>query len=543
MEQRREKRRFSLVELVVILVVIGVPAGIFIPRFITTAVEQQHQRGCLDHLRQLTAAIQAYVQDNANRYPSDPWTTAILPQLSAGRTTFVCPADPAADKIAGCSYGFNGTLLRLDTTGVNEAQVDAPAEIPLLCDAAPSRLVNECGYIPGGGLLPEKRSVVPTARHHQGIGVSFCDGHVACLPHDKYNTDCADPLTKGFYESTAICLTSNPGGGLAASSVLPNDTFQFPMPSSESPTSIFGLYGEYCTMPLVISLAELWKTKGLQGNPSLEYMADPGFQGGRYISRYLSMPTSYLWGAASTNSMLPASAVPAVQQDGNQHNGTAIAHDAVVVIVSKQTRIAPNPVGGLTTLRNNSAPNNGWYCCNTATIAAWFTTNDGCSADRWQAYTYDTATSTLFTMYRYLHIPLPTAKRDRFTQAVVCTNDHTIICTNDNDMVDKVAYDPYGIGYCSSAFVDYDRVQPLGIADASCAGGQGYWPNADAAHRTCLPNPYPHGGPNAGLSPGAYRWPAPLMRTLYVFSRGDGDLLAKYAHLLEAGPLFKCSYW
>jgi len=515
------------------LVIFWVAVGILI----SIVHEKGQQSTCLNHVRQIAAAVQQYTQDNNGRYPSHPWTTAVLRYLPAGSKTFACPADRDAEKKSRCSYGYNGLLMRLDRSGCNEAQLNSPIDIPLLCDAAPSLPIGQGSYIPGAGLLPEEHSAVPVARHHQGIVLGYCDGHADWYISDGNTADFNDPVTKGFYASLALGMISNPEGGLPASAALPDDKYQFPMPSIQSPISAFAIGGEYHTCPLILSLAELWKFKGYAHNPSLEIQMEPGILGELYYSRNLTLPSDFLWGSTIGT---PGADPTMVESEAGKQSGIPIAHDALVFIVSKKTKIAANPVGGLTTVKNNSSPNNGWCCCNTATIAAWFTTDGGLAANQWQAYTYGTGCSTLSVAYHYLGL---TAPKNGTKWSAVNPSPQAIVCYNDNDMVDKVANDPYGIGYCSSAFVDYDHVQPIGLVDASCEGGQGYWPNADAKHRTCLPNPYPGGGPNAGRKPGTYRWPAPLMRTLYVYARGDGSLLAKHADILHHSPMFKCSYW
>ena len=552
MDKRHIKRKIRVVEILVIAVSIAMLSVLLYPIVFRAQIRRD---ACQNQVREITGAIQMYTQDNKGRYPAHPWTSGILPYLHGPSTFFHCPSDPT-DQQSMCSYAYNGALMRLDRTGINEAQLSSPVDVGVICDAAPSFPLGTAGYIPGAGLLPDsEHNAVPLARHNHGVVVGFVDGHVKWAPGDFDPADYGSPVTKGFYADIALSLINNPGGALPASAALPNAAFKFPTPSPTHPMNRFEVGGEYCTAPLVTALAELWKEKGRAGNPVPDYCHKPGFLGEYYTCRGSLLSSSFLWGSAQVGAdlkhgpvansagnsyrhyFLPMVAISYECVTGNPGSeaGTPIAHDAVVCIVAKNTRIAPNPIGSLTTVKNYSSPVNGWYVCNTATIAAWFTTDSGYSANQWQAYIYSTMTSTAYTFYHYLKIPMPTVSCDLTAQA--------ILCSNDNDMVDKVACDPLGIGYCSSAFVDLDRVQVLGMVDATCAGGQCYWPNADANHRTCLPNPYPHGGPNAGLTSGHYRWPAALMRTLFVYTRGDGSLLSLYADRLKRGPLFACSYW
>jgi prepilin-type N-terminal cleavage/methylation domain-containing protein/prepilin-type processing-associated H-X9-DG protein len=550
------KRGFTLIELLVVIAIIAILASILFPVF-AKAREKARQTTCLSQVRQIATAIQMYTQDNSGRYPPAIWTTGVGTYLGGATKMFFCPSDAVNDSQQVCSYGMNGSLIRLDGTGVNEAQINSPVDVGVLCDANPSRAIGQDTLIPGGGLQADaSNSGVPNARHSKGIVVGFCDGHAKYVPTDFTPADCGNAVIKGFYECIALNLVNNPGGGLPLSTAFPSSNFAFPMPSSSAASNAFAIGGEYCTAPLVTALAELWKVKGSAGNASLDYQTKPGFLGEYYTSRSFQLPSSFLWGSALGGGASVDTAVtncPGFGASGGgatNETGTAIAHDALVCIVSKNTKIQNIPAGtvansitvpagglGLTTVTNNSSPSNGWYVCNTATIACWFTANTGYSANQWQAYTYSTMTSTLYTFYNYLNIPIPTVSSNLTAQAITCTND--------NDMVDKVANDPYGIGYCSSVFVDLDRVQVLGMVDATCATGQCYWPNANGKYKTWLPNPYPGGGPNNGQSSGTYLWPASLMRTLAVYGGGDGNLCligTTWANL-DNGPMFACSYW
>jgi len=555
------KRGFTLIELLVVIAIIAILASILFPVF-AKAREKARQTTCLSQVRQIATAVQMYTQDNAGRYPSYPWTSGVTTYLGGATKMFFCPSDAANDTIQVCSYGFNGCLLRLDSTGVNEAQVNSPVDVGCIADCSPSRAIGQDSYIPGGGLnLDSSNSAVPSARHSKGIVVGFCDGHAKYVPTDFVAGDCGNPVIKGFYECITLGLVSNPGGGLPGTASYPKgiqtNGLTFPMPSSGTPTAAFAIGGEYCTMPLVQAMAELWKNLGTSSNPSLEYQVKPGFLGDSYYSKNFTMPTSYLWGVASTATSVVGSSYPTMVAAGNTANAvsTAIAHDAVVFIVSKNTKLVKTATGSIgtgpsetSTVTNNSSPNNGWLIANSSTVAAWFTTNSGFSANQWQAYTYGTACSTLSVAYNYLGIATPAGCSASTPWSSINPSNQAIVCTNDNDMVDKVANDPYGIGYCSSAFVDLDRVQVIGLTDTTDTGvnngaaGQCYWPNGNAKYRTTLINAYPNGGPNTTT---VTNWPTALMRTIFIFAGGDGTTLFadNAANELTFGPQYACSYW
>ena len=424
-----------------------------------------------------------------------------------------------------CSYGYNGSLLRLNASGIDANQVKYPAEVALICDGIPSRAIGQDTYIPGGGLLDDSaHSGVPISRHSNGINVGFCDGHVKYVPTDFTPADCNNPVIKGFYECIPLGLVDNPGGGLPLSAAISHQVYRYPN------NLVIG--GEYATMPLLAEMAEIWKRRGkadIDINELIDYprTSDPdpskinspvhkpeldyrntGFQG-EYSAKPSGLGKNYLWGTVDDAA------------------GTAIAHDALVVIVAKNTKLPPNNIGGLTTVPNTVKPSNGLYCCNTATIAAWFT--DAYAPNQWQAYTYGTAVATARQLARYLALPAGTGNPTGF-------GTRCRVVKNDREMVERVANDPAGIGYCSSACVEYDRVQVVGIQDT--AGKQYYFPNRDAKYRTWLPNPYPAGGPVPDAD-----WPRALLRSLKVRSAGEGTRIMQDGLALDNGPLYTCSYW
>ena len=557
MEKSSEKAQFSCLKLLAFVVACFVLLIVLFPVFAKHR-EIERRDTCLNHEKQIVAAIQMYVQDNHGNLPSDPWTSCVVPYLPDPEHpwhTMYCPSDAVPGGATWiCSYGINGSLLHLDASGINAKQINFPADVPLISDANPSRGAGEDTYIPSGGLLQDAaHSGVPFARHSRGIVVAFCDGHVQYVPTDFTPADCANPVIKGFYECVPLGLVNNPGGGLPLSTDCTRKDYRYPN------DLIIG--GEFATMPLLAEMAEVWKQHGKAAfylndvknpdsnskaywekmdywksnkdaqrgpKPKLDYR-NTGFQG-EYSVKPASLSKNYLWGTVDDAA------------------GTAIAHDALVVIVAKNTKLPPNNVGGLTTIANSSTPSNGWYCCNTATIAAWFT--DGYAANQWQAYTYGTALATTGQLARYL--ALPAGKDHRPVFGTRCR-----VVNNDREMVARVANDPAGIGFCSSACVDYDRVQVVGIQDT--AGKQYYFPNRDAKYRTWLPLRYPDNDPDhnnqtpiMGAIPDI-DWPRALIRNLKITSAGEGTKILLdifdvpkdgwYRQKLMNGPLFACSYW
>jgi ABC-type phosphate transport system substrate-binding protein len=105
---------------------------------------------------------------------------------------------------------------------------------------------------------------------------------------------------------------------------------------------------------------------------------------------------------------------------------------------------------------------------------------------------------------------------------------------DDYEMVDKVAADPYGIGFCSSAMADTSKVK---ILDITTSGGvAATFPNQNTKYRWVMPDS------SAGTS-----WP--LVRDIRVITGGDGSgAVSKFLTpaswmTFQNGPLFQASYW
>jgi hypothetical protein len=110
------------------------------------------------------------------------------------------------------------------------------------------------------------------------------------------------------------------------------------------------------------------------------------------------------------------------------------------------------------------------YCLGTATINSLFAA--GFVDNSVQAYTYDTKSGTR------------TFFQNRFGVGTIGTQ--SVVVANDREMQDKVAADPYGIGYMSNALVDLTRVQVLGILKAQPE----IYPNSNVKTRWLKPADY-----------------------------------------------------
>jgi len=219
------RKGFTLIELLVVIAIIAILASILFPVF-AKAREKARQATCNSNIRQLATAIQMYVQDNNSRFPgtifngtsanTTAWEDALLTYVGSKKIYF-CPSDAFADNDASpVSYGYSGLLVRLDGSGLNEAQVKSPVEVGALCDASPTKKWGFGGLVGGGSWGDLQHTVKPEPRHG-GVMVGYCDGHAKFQPGKKSDLkDSSSLVARGFYMADALGLVDNPAGGLNA---------------------------------------------------------------------------------------------------------------------------------------------------------------------------------------------------------------------------------------------------------------------------------------------------------------------------------------
>ncbi len=498
----RTRQGFTLIELLVVIAIIAILASILFPVF-AKAREKARQTTCTSQVRQLATAIQMYTQDNGSRYPGIKWHTAIE-TYAGSQKIFFCPSDAANDKNSPISYGYAGILVRADdsagtnNTGVNEAQIKAPTEVGCIADATPSRPWSDGGGLIGGGGLVDPVSTaannaVELDPRHNGVIIGFCDGHAKFFPGKQANLkDISYGPGRAFYQAVGLGMVQNYGGGIQKV-----DFGAAPL------ANVISIGGDYATMPIVMAAAEVWAgyngkwySRGFKGS------GDYGNGTGAKFADFRRAAASlhYVWGIA----------------DGTPDTGAAqapIARDAFVFIVSKNCKLN---IGGLSSTDFDTS---------TAALAGIFNGADkGYSANVFQAYTMDKNSGS-----RTYAVSGLAGLGGIGTQAVTVTDDI--------DMVEKVAADPYGVGYCSAAFADTDKVTILDIDGK-------IFPNQNPKYRWLVRD-----DPTA--STGEFEYP--LIRTLKVQMLGSGGVeplvngvfARAFAHAeFQNGPLFRAtSYW
>lgn len=470
------KRGFTLIELLVVIAIIAILASILFPVF-AKAREKARQATCNSNVRQLALAIQMYAQDNGSQYPGvdgSGWASKIAPYLGSSAAMFMCPSDNSGDANKN-SYAMSGLLIRENGTGVKESQVLSPSEVGALCDAAPSETYPNGRLIGGGGGLPiEQVGATIEPRHSKGVIVGYCDGHAKYFQGAINLNDDANGAVRALYHAAPLGLVDNPVAMLPANADI----------GTLSGTVTVG--GEYAAYPFLMAAAKV------HGD---YYTA--GFKGQNYTAGRPS--TGWVWGTVSGN-LGPST--------------SAIAYDALIFIVAKGSKI-PGIAGGFTMPSlSNSA-----YALTTTQIGYMFAA--GYQKDTVQCY----------------EMPATTATRT-YKNAILGLSGNgpeAVEVANDLEMVEKVANDPYGVGYISSAFFDPDRV----VAIAPIVNGTThYWPRESTKFRWVMPS----------YTESNY----PFKRSINVSDSGD-TLASSIASAvrsgdfkrvgLDAGPLFTWGYW
>jgi len=359
--------------------------------------------------------------------------------------------------------------VRADGTGCNEAQIKAPTDVGCVADAAPTRAWADGGGLIGGDALGKSVALLPTPRH-AGIIIGFCDGHAKYYPGVPINTrDLTSGPGRALYQALNLGLIQNYGGGLS----------KMPVAVTKD-TVVIG--GDYAGLPLVFAAAEAWAANGGR-------WYSRGFVGANHLTDWQKAKDAgrYVWLDAS-----------------GAETGTPVAKDALVVIVAKACRIPAIGNAGAVTAE---------------ALVRLFA--QGFAHDAVQVYSYHPVNGN----HAYL------AGKLRAWGAVKGAeiSAQAVISRDDCELVERVAADPYGIGYCSAAMADVDRVT---ILDLRIGDTIHSYPSSNPAARRVVP------------------WRAadcryPLLRTLRVRTAADGAALANIITTPEfqQGPLFKTGYF
>ena len=91
---RAESRAFTLIELLIVIAIIAILAGILLPS-LNSAKKKARQTLCLSNLRQIGQGCRIYQDENDEYFPG--WLSSLNPLLISDPKLFVCPMDPDPD--------------------------------------------------------------------------------------------------------------------------------------------------------------------------------------------------------------------------------------------------------------------------------------------------------------------------------------------------------------------------------------------------------------------------------------------------------------
>lgn len=174
------RRAFTLIELLCVIAVITIVTAILLPVF-QQSREKARAATCLSNLRQLGLAVQAYLQDNDERYAPN---IAVPVAYVKEPAQLKCPSftwdDTATlsgpDNAHGTGYAYNGQLHGFIAVGIEPLdahEVYAPSMTVFVAETSDNSALT--GWID---------QTVRARRHHKMGNFLFCDGHVKTLPPD-----------------------------------------------------------------------------------------------------------------------------------------------------------------------------------------------------------------------------------------------------------------------------------------------------------------------------------------------------------------------
>jgi prepilin-type N-terminal cleavage/methylation domain-containing protein/prepilin-type processing-associated H-X9-DG protein len=212
---------FNLIELLVVIAIIAILAALLLPA-LSSAKAQAKKAGCLNNIKQMQVAWHIYADDfddlvvtNAwcpgdMNDPSDATNVAELEQgllypYCKSPGIYKCPADtarnPKSQAVSVRSYSMNTYMSGYDTAAVLENVMNTytlvkkrsqiasppPGRAIVFADESPNT-IDDTNF----GVTPSMLEGVnhasidhwnnyPTARHKNGAGFSFADGHAVIL--------------------------------------------------------------------------------------------------------------------------------------------------------------------------------------------------------------------------------------------------------------------------------------------------------------------------------------------------------------------------
>jgi len=110
---RTARKGFTLVEIMIVVLIIGILLAIAVPNFIR-ARESSRAKSCVSNLKQIDSAKEQWAMDNKKTSADTPATTDLYGATKYVKSTPACPASgtytiAAVGTTPSCSVANNGT--------------------------------------------------------------------------------------------------------------------------------------------------------------------------------------------------------------------------------------------------------------------------------------------------------------------------------------------------------------------------------------------------------------------------------------------------
>lgn len=205
---------FTLVELLVVMAVVGLLAGLSVPA-IQKATESGRRSACTSNIKNLTQTLLLYAQQNDGNFPSivyrgKSWPTCLFEagliraptaySENQGKNMFYCPSACSVRKpslgnwLTYCMNDYAGARdpqVGLQSAfGMKQVRVSAHSKFSLIMDGCwkdggYAANVNPLDQPPTGAHPPSKDTNSPTL----GVNVGFADGHVEMVKKSDIPND------------------------------------------------------------------------------------------------------------------------------------------------------------------------------------------------------------------------------------------------------------------------------------------------------------------------------------------------------------------
>lgn len=438
------------------------------------ARERDRQSTCNSNVRQLALAIQMYAQDNGSQFPG-------------------IDGSPWPSKIAPY-LGRSSNMFMCPSDMSGNSGMNSYAMAGLLIRENGIGVYESQVFSPSevGALCDAVPSEIYPAGRLIGGGGSQGIEVVGATIEPRHSKGAIVGYCDGHakYFQGAINLQDEGNGAVRALyHALPLGLVSNPvacLPAGSGITGYFGTVtvgGEYATYPFLMAAANMYGDF---------YTAS--FKGEYYTTG--KPANNWVWGTVSGT---------------GGPSSPAIAYDALVFIVAKGSKIPTLP----------SLSNQTYLIDDNMLLRDLF--NKGYERDVVQVYHLSDYCSTNEYVY--------------YVIGNTGWGIDSIEVANDAEMVEKVANDPWGIGYCSSAYADPDRVTILGFSGMGTHGEDAIWPQSSTMFRWVMPT-YDESN-----------WP--WKRSINVISDGSPTSNAIASALQGGGlyrsmtdsPLYTYGYW